>query len=235
MKINRKFKNALHKLFQIALSVFYLGTHVLFFITISMRLSSINLLLGMVYNCFIAIPVIMVFMWSVVKHCEIEEVARNMAEFVFDIGDQKTADTHQEQQEQQKQQGSSEDKNRTIHENYKEMSLKELADLVSEHPVTPEIDRAVIEKLFKMKKACLEHPNMFFLFIEYYNKIVNLHNRNAYVENGDNATLKTYIVGDFMLWKGVLYTVSSNIPRGDPISGHVAIVHYPSHIVDKST
>ena len=46
----------------------------------------------------------------------------------------------------------------------------------------------------------------------------------AYVENGDNATLKTYTVGEFIVWKGVLYTVYSNIPQGDPISGHVTTV-----------
>ena len=43
----------------------------------------------------------------------------------------------------------------------------------------------------------------------------------AYVENGDNATRKTYTAGEYIVWKGVLYKVTSAIPKDYPIAGHV--------------
>ena len=47
----------------------------------------------------------------------------------------------------------------------------------------------------------------------------------AYVEDGDNATQKTYSEGEFILWKGSLYTVNSGgIPLGTAITGHVTAV-----------
>lgn len=47
----------------------------------------------------------------------------------------------------------------------------------------------------------------------------------AYVEDGDNATQKTYSEGEFIVWKGSLYTVNSGgIPLGTAITGHVTAV-----------
>lgn len=47
----------------------------------------------------------------------------------------------------------------------------------------------------------------------------------AYVENGDNATVKTYTEGEYIVWKGTLYTVNSGgIPQTTAISGHVTAV-----------
>ena len=47
----------------------------------------------------------------------------------------------------------------------------------------------------------------------------------AYVEDGDNATQKTYAEGEFIVWKGSLYTVNSGgIPLNTAIAGHVTAV-----------
>lgn len=47
----------------------------------------------------------------------------------------------------------------------------------------------------------------------------------AYVEEGDTATQKTYAAGEFILWKGALYTVNSGgIPVNTAITGHVTAV-----------
>ena len=47
----------------------------------------------------------------------------------------------------------------------------------------------------------------------------------AYVEDGDTATKKTYTEGEFIVWKGSLYTVNSGgIPLGNAITGHVTAV-----------
>ena len=47
----------------------------------------------------------------------------------------------------------------------------------------------------------------------------------AYVEDGDTATQKTYSKGEFIVWKGSLYTVNSGgIPLGTAITGHVTAV-----------
>ena len=60
---------------------------------------------------------------------------------------------------------------------------------------------------------------------EQSDQIANLQNGLAYVENGDNATLKTYTAGEFIVWKGTLYTVNSGgIPVDTAISGHVTAV-----------
>lgn len=55
-------------------------------------------------------------------------------------------------------------------------------------------------------------------------QILNLGNAIAYVENGDTAT-RTYSAGQYVLWKGTLYTVNSGgIPSGTAIAGHVTAV-----------
>ena len=60
---------------------------------------------------------------------------------------------------------------------------------------------------------------------EQSDQIANLQNGLAYVENGDNATIKTYTDGEYIVWKGTLYTVNSGgIPQGYPITGHVTAV-----------
>jgi hypothetical protein len=47
----------------------------------------------------------------------------------------------------------------------------------------------------------------------------------AYVEDGDTATKKTYAAGEFIVWKGSLYTVNSGgLPLGTAITGHVTAV-----------
>lgn len=47
----------------------------------------------------------------------------------------------------------------------------------------------------------------------------------AYVEDGDTATKKTYYEGEFIVWKGSLYTVKSGgLSSGEPIAGHVMSV-----------
>lgn len=56
-------------------------------------------------------------------------------------------------------------------------------------------------------------------------QIVNLGNAIAYVENGDNATQKTYTDGEYLYWKGALYTVNSGgIPLDTAIANHVTAV-----------
>lgn len=56
-------------------------------------------------------------------------------------------------------------------------------------------------------------------------QIEDLQAAAAYVENGDNATKKTYAEGEFIVWKGSLYTVNSGgIPLDTAISGHVTAV-----------
>ena len=53
-------------------------------------------------------------------------------------------------------------------------------------------------------------------------QIDDLQAADAYVENGDTAQLRTYAAGDFIMWKGVLYTVNSEgITQGTAITGHV--------------
>lgn len=56
-------------------------------------------------------------------------------------------------------------------------------------------------------------------------QITNLQAAAAYVEDGDTATKKTYAEGEFIVWKGLLYTVNSGgIPLGTTINGHVTAV-----------
>lgn len=56
-------------------------------------------------------------------------------------------------------------------------------------------------------------------------QIDNLQAAAAYVEDGDTATLKTYSEGEYIVWKGSLYTVNSGgIPAGTAITGNVTAV-----------
>lgn len=56
-------------------------------------------------------------------------------------------------------------------------------------------------------------------------QIDDLQTSVAYVENGDTAQLRTYASGEFILWKGVLYTVNSEgIAQGTAIENHVTLV-----------
>ena len=56
-------------------------------------------------------------------------------------------------------------------------------------------------------------------------QIEDLQAAAAYVEDGDNATQKTYAEGEYIVWKGSLYTVNSgDIPLNTAIAGHVTAV-----------